>query len=97
MSAWPTPTTLIPNVAHTWDRFVERAREQAAKGVNLERPLGTVADAVVLPSMGDGDHAYLSPLVHGATHRVGRLRGYGNSISPQVAQAFIEAYLEAVT
>jgi hypothetical protein len=25
---------------------------------------------------------------------VGRLRGYGNAIVPQVAQAFIEAYLE---
>jgi hypothetical protein len=37
--------------------------------------------------------AYLSPLVQGATHRVGRLRGYGNAINTQVAAAFIEAYL----
>jgi len=34
------------------------------------------------------------PLAHGIPGRVGRLRGYGNAIVPQVAQAFIEAYLE---
>jgi len=35
------------------------------------------------------------PLAHGIPGRVGRLRGYGNAIVPQVAQAFIEAYLDA--
>jgi DNA (cytosine-5)-methyltransferase 1 len=34
------------------------------------------------------------PLAHGATSRVGRLRAYGNAIVPQVAQAFIEAFME---
>jgi DNA (cytosine-5)-methyltransferase 1 len=34
------------------------------------------------------------PLVTGAPARVGRLRGYGNSIVAPVAQAFIEAFLE---
>ena len=35
------------------------------------------------------------PLAHGTTARVGRLRAYGNAIVPQVAQTFIEAYLES--
>jgi len=34
------------------------------------------------------------PLAHGVANRVGRLRAYGNAIVPQVAQAFIEAYLK---
>jgi DNA (cytosine-5)-methyltransferase 1 len=35
------------------------------------------------------------PLAHGAAARVGRLRAYGNAIVAQVAQVFIEAYLES--
>jgi DNA (cytosine-5)-methyltransferase 1 len=35
------------------------------------------------------------PLAHGVSARVGRLRGYGNAIVPQVAAEFIAAYLEA--
>ena len=35
------------------------------------------------------------PLAHGVSGRVGRLRAYGNAIVPQVAQVFIEAYLES--
>lgn len=34
------------------------------------------------------------PLAHGAASRVGRLRAYGNAIVPQVAQTFIEAFME---
>lgn len=34
------------------------------------------------------------PLAHGATNRVGRLRGYGNAINAKAAQTFIESYLE---
>ena len=33
------------------------------------------------------------PLAHGATNRVGRLRGYGNAIVAPQAQAFIEAVM----
>lgn len=32
------------------------------------------------------------PLAHGATARMGRLRGYGNAINAEAAKAFIEAY-----
>lgn len=35
------------------------------------------------------------PLAHGAPARVGRLRGYGNGLVAQAAQAFIEAFDEA--
>jgi len=34
-----------------------------------------------------------SPLAHGAAARVGRLRGYGNAIVAQAAQAFIESVM----
>jgi DNA (cytosine-5)-methyltransferase 1 len=34
------------------------------------------------------------PLAHGVPARVGRLRGYGNAISPPPAAAFVEAYLD---
>jgi len=36
------------------------------------------------------------PLVNGAPNRVGRLRGYGNSLVAPQAQVFIEAYLEVL-
>lgn len=35
------------------------------------------------------------PLAHGASARVGRLRGYGNAINAEAATGFIEAYLES--
>lgn len=36
----------------------------------------------------------LQPLAHGVSARVGRLRGYGNAIVPQVATEVIRAYME---
>jgi DNA (cytosine-5)-methyltransferase 1 len=38
----------------------------------------------------------LFPLAHGVPNRVGTLRGAGNAICPQVAQAFIESYLAVI-
>jgi len=37
------------------------------------------------------------PLAHGASARVGRLRGFGNAIVAPQAQAFVEAVMEAVS
>lgn len=34
------------------------------------------------------------PLAHGISNRVGRLRGYGNAIVPQVAAEFITSFME---
>ena len=36
----------------------------------------------------------LEPLADGSPERVGRLRGYGNAIVAQQAQAFIESYMD---
>jgi hypothetical protein len=35
-----------------------------------------------------------SPLERASINRVGRLRGYGNDIVPEVAAAFVTAFLE---
>jgi DNA (cytosine-5)-methyltransferase 1 len=47
----------------------------------------------------DGKHRLIEPSIHPLAHgipgRVGRLRGYGNAIVPQVAAAFIQAYDDA--
>lgn len=36
----------------------------------------------------------IEPLAHGIPARVGRLRGYGNSIVPQAAAQFVDAYMD---
>jgi DNA (cytosine-5)-methyltransferase 1 len=59
-------------------------------------PSNPWSDAIWLPCR-DGKARRVKPglplLSHGVPARVVRLRGYGNAIVPQVAQAFIEAFL----
>jgi DNA (cytosine-5)-methyltransferase 1 len=67
------------------------------------RPIGTVepgaqplADglAAELGLVCAGDHYQISPLIQKGKNRVGRLRGYGNSLVAPQAQAFVEAYMD---
>jgi DNA (cytosine-5)-methyltransferase 1 len=43
-----------------------------------------------------GEERLVSPLSRSSENRVGRIRGYGNAIVPQVAAEFIAAYLDAL-
>ena len=80
---------------------IERLAEHGLAGEAGLQPDGSGAgrpwDRAVLIPCGDGKarriEPGLEPLAHGISGRVGLLRGYGNAIVPQVAQAFIEAYL----
>lgn len=36
------------------------------------------------------------PLAHGVSARVGRLRGYGNAIVPQLASVFVRSFIDAI-
>lgn len=78
----------------------EMVSEQEAKGLGLLDATGGFWGDADWWYGSDGKHrpieSGLQPLAHGLPKRVGRLRGYGNAIVPQVAQAFIEAYLESV-
>jgi DNA (cytosine-5)-methyltransferase 1 len=65
-----------------------RALTEALSGNSLGCWLGQSATQPK-PMLRSGDDGLFA--------RVGRLRGYGNAIVPQVAQAFIESYLEAVS
>ena len=38
----------------------------------------------------------IQPLAHGVSARVGRLRGYGNAIVPQVASEFVRAFMDTL-
>ncbi len=61
----------------------------------VESPPVGVADGIP-DGMGlvrHGDRFVVSTLIQKSKNRVGRLKGYGNAIVPQVAAAFIQAYL----
>jgi len=73
---------------------VEGARGSISDGPGPRRPW----DGAIWIDCRDGKRRPtqpgLQPLAHGVSARVGRLRGYGNAIVPQVAAEVIRAYLE---
>ena len=72
----------------------------AERGVQIERPGPTNGFWRAADWIGCTDGKWrpiksgIAPLAHGATARVGRLRGYGNAINAEQAAAFIEAVME---
>lgn len=85
--------------ANGWDAGSGRQQRGGEHGQLAEdSSIGFWADCDWLPCS-DGVSRPVEPgsfpLVNGSPARVGRLRGYGNAIVPQVAAAFIEAFAES--
>ena len=71
--------------------------QQTGKHPDAVRVLSSILARHAQAAWGQTFDRYVSdafPLIHGLTNRVGRLRAYGNAISPQVAEAFITAFME---
>ncbi|EAU3169479.1 DNA cytosine methyltransferase [Salmonella enterica] len=86
---------------NSFTRATERANPGPARSGNIASPVnGYWRDADWLFCR-DGKwrpvKPGLKPLVNGTPGRVGQLRAYGNAIVAPVAEAFIRAYMEAVT
>ncbi len=93
-------------VADTDGARLAGSRQVVGPEASRSRPADWASIAAAL-----GDHSFGTPMGGSAGARqpllytgddglsgfVGRVRGYGNAIVPQVAQVFIEAYLEATT
>ena len=96
LTSWPTTTTRDHKGGYRGGAY-ERRQDQHGHA-RCSGATGFWADCDWLPCR-DGKARPVEPgtfpLAHGATARVGRLRAYGNAIVPQVAQTFIEAYLES--
>jgi hypothetical protein len=99
LAGWPTPAAREPG--GTPEQAHERKKAAKARGIQIGTTEAThlshaVQLAVWLPCL-DGKARHIEssihPLAHGFSGRVGRLRGYGNAIVPQVAAAFVRAFL----
>ena len=73
-------------------RPVESAPERLADGSSCDLGLVRLSS---YPDRPHEERLIYAPLIQKGKARVGRLRGYGNAIVPQVAAAFIQAYLDA--